>query len=95
MFYCDEKFTLGHKCKVKQAFLIEPGYFESEGLEETINEPENRILEISMHAVLGVHGPKTMKFTAWVKKCWVVVFIDNVLSHNFFCLTKRLLINLI
>lgn len=29
-FNCDEKFTPGHKCKTKQAFLIDPGESESE-----------------------------------------------------------------
>lgn len=55
----------GHKCMVKQAFLIEP---TKSGDEEVQKEQAGiNNAEIFVHAMVGVHGPRTMRLTAWVK----------------------------
>ncbi|CAA0816638.1 transducin family protein / WD-40 repeat family protein, partial [Striga hermonthica] len=39
--------------------------------------------EISVHAMAGTQGPKTMKMPVWVRDRRVIVLIDNGSSHNF------------
>ncbi|CAA0825023.1 Unknown protein, partial [Striga hermonthica] len=87
-FKCEEKFTPGHQCK--QAFVIEvanPDDEEVEVEEESHQEDEIETFseepEISMHAMMGIRGPKTMRLPAWVKDRRVVVLVDNGSSHNF------------
>ncbi|CAA0811867.1 Unknown protein, partial [Striga hermonthica] len=71
-FKCEEKFTPGHQCK--KAFVIEvanPDDEEVEVEEESHQEDEIETLseepEISMHAMTGIIGPKTIRLPAWVK----------------------------
>lgn len=82
---------MGHKCKVKQIFLIE---MESEE-EEDIREEEEDIREeeqdevvggdphISIHVLAGVAGPRTMRTQAHIGKIEVMVPVDNGSSLNF------------
>ncbi|CAA0808369.1 Unknown protein, partial [Striga hermonthica] len=87
-FKCEEKFTPGHQCK--QAFVIEVANPDEEGSEDE-EEPHRDIevegpdeeAEISMHAMAGIRGPRTMRLPAWVKDRKVVVLVDNGWSHNF------------
>ncbi|CAA0843096.1 Unknown protein, partial [Striga hermonthica] len=85
-FKCDEKFTLGHHCK--QAFFIhviddeEPEIEEDWEQEVEIGVPEEEA-EISMHAMAGTRGPRTMRLPACVKDRRIVVLVDNGSSHNF------------
>ncbi|CAA0836886.1 Unknown protein, partial [Striga hermonthica] len=86
-FKCEERFTPGHKCK--QNFLIEfvdAGDEEPEFVEER-EEEEVEVLEdeaeISVHAMAGTKGPRTMRLPAWVKDRRVTVVVDNGSSHNF------------
>lgn len=58
-FNCDERFTLGHKCKVRQVFLIEP--VDEDVEDETSRVTEDDTTEISVHAMAGVNGPRTMQ----------------------------------
>ncbi|CAA0830138.1 Unknown protein, partial [Striga hermonthica] len=69
-FKCEEKFTPGHQCK--QAFVIEvanPDDEEAEVEEEPHQEDEIEAFseepEISMHAMAGIRGPRTMRLPAW------------------------------
>ncbi|CAA0810389.1 Uncharacterized mitochondrial protein AtMg00860, partial [Striga hermonthica] len=85
-FKCDEKFTPGHHCK--QAFVIhviddeEPKIEEDWEKEVEIGVPEEET-EISMPAMAGTRGPRTMRIPACVKDRHVVVLVDNGSSHNF------------
>ncbi|CAA0810670.1 Unknown protein, partial [Striga hermonthica] len=86
-FKCEERFTPGHKCK--QNFLIEfvdAGDEEPEFVEERETE-EVEVLddeaEISVHAMAGTKGSRTMRLPAWVKDRRVTVLVDNGSSHNF------------
>lgn len=79
-FNFDEKFIPGHHCKVKQAFLIEPvDNIEGEEMEESGKDNDPKI---SVHAMAGTRGPKTMHLGSWIKKRRVIVLVDNGPSYN-------------
>lgn len=80
-FNCDEKFTLGHRCKVKQAFLIEP--VESSEEEDLVEYEFQETPEISVHALAGVRGSRTMRFESWIYGRRAIVLIDSGSTHNF------------
>ncbi|CAA0810229.1 Unknown protein, partial [Striga hermonthica] len=87
-FKCEEKFTPSHQCK--QAFVIEvanPDDEEAVVEEELHQEEEIEALheepEISMHAMAGIRGPRTMRLPAWVRDRRVVVLVDNGSYYNF------------
>lgn len=82
-FNSDEKFVSGHHCKNKQAFLIEPMDSEDEVTNTENDQEKSEEVEISVHAMAGVRGPRTMRFKTLVKKQRMVVLIDNGSSHNF------------
>lgn len=79
-FNYDEKFTPGHKCKVKQAYLIEPVGLNDDEIEELLEVEDAKIL---VHAMSVVRGPKTMRINSWIKNRRVVVLIDSGSTHNF------------
>ncbi|CAL2271884.1 unnamed protein product [Prunus armeniaca] len=91
-FYCDEKFVRGHKCARKQILLSDMGYNSSEE-EERVHELQQieQVAEvnaccITACALYGTPAPlaiKTMKLTAVIKNCPVVVLLDSGSSHNF------------
>jgi len=59
-FNCDEKFALGHKCKLQQAFLIEVVEESEDGCELISDDKEEErvaIPEISLHALSGISTP--------------------------------------
>ncbi|CAA0824894.1 Unknown protein, partial [Striga hermonthica] len=57
---------------------VEEKLHQEEEIEALHEEPE-----ISMHAMAGIRGPRTMRLPAWVKDRCVVVLVDNGSSHNF------------
>ncbi|CAA0830747.1 Unknown protein, partial [Striga hermonthica] len=87
-FKCEEKFTPGHQCK--QAFVIEVANPDDKEVEVEEEPPQDDETEdfrdepgISMHAMAGIRGPRTMRLPAWVKDRKVMVLVDNGSSHNF------------
>ncbi|CAB4282646.1 unnamed protein product [Prunus armeniaca] len=70
-FYCDEKFVRGHKCSRKQILLLDMGYNSFE--EKEIVHELQQIEQVA----------ETMKLTAVIKNCHVVVLLDSGCSHNF------------
>lgn len=82
-FNCDEKFIPGHKCKTRQSFLIDAGDSEEEDATDKEDGQNESHTEISVHAIAGTRGPRTLKFTANIKNRQVVVLVDNESSHNF------------
>ena len=69
-FYCDDKYTIGHKCKASAHILIIPD-LKTLNLEEDTDseslqslEEESEMVEtpqISLHAMLGILMPQTLK----------------------------------
>lgn len=98
-YYCDEKYSLGHKCKEPKFFQIdatdhssseEAPPFEGPEEEDEDNQPDNELpatLEepvISLHALAGISSPQILKIRGFIKHCPVVVLIDSGSTHNLF-----------
>jgi len=93
-YYCDEKYSLGHKCKEPKFFQIDatdyssteedPPLEEHEALEED-HQKDNVSDEpvISLHALAGISSPQTLKIRGFLKHHPVVVLIDSGSTHNF------------
>ena len=95
-FYCDEKYSFGHKCKASVHVLITPDVEEGgedDGLWEDSDDMQQEDQEmvttgettphISFHAMSGVFLPQTLKFRGVIGKLDVSVLIDGGSTHNF------------
>ncbi|XP_038972753.1 uncharacterized protein LOC103696780 isoform X1 [Phoenix dactylifera] len=90
-FKCNEKFSPGHRCKTPQAYLIEADRLEdAEGSkdgdiehydENTTGEEAQPV--ISLHALSGWNGPRTMRVVACIQGHPLTVLIDSRSTHNF------------
>ncbi|CAA0822204.1 Unknown protein, partial [Striga hermonthica] len=65
-------------------------YVDSDDEDPVIEEEQevevevlNDEAEISVHAMAGTKGPRTMRLPAWLKDRRVTVLVDNGTSHNF------------
>ena len=95
-FYCDEKYTYGHKCKASVHVLIVPDLEEIveddcvwENSDE-VQQVEPEVVNtgeptppISLYAMSGVFLPQTLKFKVFVGKLDVYVLVDGGSTHNF------------
>eukprot|EP00253_Pinus_taeda_P016461 PITA_16461 len=92
-YYCDEKYSPGHKCKEPKFFQIDatdynsteedPPLEEHEPLQDD-NQQDNVSNEpvISLHALAGISSPQTLKIRGFIKHRPVVVLIDSGSTHN-------------
>lgn len=80
-FNCDERFIPGHRCKIKQAFLTE--LVESSDEEVQEEGHTNDAAEISIYALVGIRGPRTLRMESWINGRRVMVLIDSGSTHNF------------
>eukprot|EP00253_Pinus_taeda_P029117 PITA_29117 len=93
-YYCDEKYSPGHKCKEPKFFQIDATNYSSseeapplEELEEAEednqkdNVPDEPV--ISLHALARISSPQTLKIRGFIKHRLVVVLIDSGSTHNF------------
>ncbi|OMO52671.1 Retrotransposon gag protein [Corchorus olitorius] len=104
--WCAAKYAPGHKCGVKaqlyQMFLegtIEPSTDDSfvdcvefmDDTAQTGNDAENTPV-ISLNALLGCVGPRTMRIAGKIKNLVVMMLVDSGSTHNFLdtTLAKRL-----
>ncbi|OIS98942.1 hypothetical protein A4A49_60795, partial [Nicotiana attenuata] len=94
-YYCEEKFTAGHKCKSPPQLLLltdgsdmEPILPESFVSDDILAE-ELQVLEvqeqsaISYHALAGGHSSSTLRFIVHVNGAPVQVLVDGGSDHNF------------
>ena len=93
-YYCDEKYSPGHKCKEPKFFQIDatdyssteedPPLEEHEALEED-NQKDNVSDKpvISLHALVRISSPETLKIRGFLKHRPVVVLIYSGSTHNF------------
>jgi hypothetical protein len=85
-FNCDEKYLPGHRCA--KLFWLELQN-EEEGPHmgrSNLDNPE--IFEeeepaISLHAITGIQGPRTMRLRGVVSCCRIVLLVDSGSTHNF------------
>lgn len=97
-YFCTEKYMPGHKCKnLKQLYLLEVEELEEEQgstdgqggeFQEMRNEPLElgppvEHMEISIHALNGTLGFRTLKVTGYHSKMGLHILIDTGSSHNF------------
>ncbi|KAA8546750.1 hypothetical protein F0562_003179 [Nyssa sinensis] len=88
-YYCDEKYSLGHRCERPQLFMIEDApHMEKENGEngeEPPQEAETQELlpEISFHAIAGAEHPQTLRVLGKWKNKSLMVLIDGGSTHNF------------
>ena len=88
-FWCDNKFTPGHKCRTRKLYSI-CLMGDDEGDEDSTVElgQETEVLigtdpHISMNALEGVPGCYTLKVTGRVAKLPIFILIDSGSTHNF------------
>ena len=93
-FRCDEKWSIGHRCRRKELSVLLT-YEEEEEDEGEIGEefeegppPEEfpPPLEVSLNSVVGITNPKTMKLRGVINGAQVVVMVDPGATHNFISL---------
>ena len=77
-YNCDEKYTMGHKCK--KLFFIELEEENEEAIEEEYVE---ETLAISLHALAGVQSPQTMRINSQIGNTPLTILIDSSSNHNF------------
>ncbi|OIT33082.1 hypothetical protein A4A49_61248, partial [Nicotiana attenuata] len=97
-YFCNEKFVPGHKCNSsKQLYLLELEEIEEEpyageGQELEIHEERMDLvessqgmeqMEISIHALNGSLGYRTLQVTGYHAKKALSILIDTGSSHNF------------
>ncbi|XP_028115673.1 uncharacterized protein LOC114313491 [Camellia sinensis] len=85
-YYCDEKFTPGHRCQKPQLFMIEETpILEPSIAMDTPDEPDMTELlpEISFHAIAGTTHPQTFRVVGKLQNKAVTIFIDGGSTHNF------------
>jgi hypothetical protein len=83
-FNCNERYIPGHRCAVPHVFIIEADPEEEEEIEgvavETAGEQDP---QISLHALTGYTGPKTMRVSAQIGIRTILILIDSGSTHNF------------
>jgi hypothetical protein len=89
-YYCDEKFSITHKCPNRHFLLLQMEDDETEPPPETIpqNPPEPPPIgdsehHLSLNALNGSHGRGTMRFRGKIQGIDVTVLLDSGSSDNF------------
>ena len=85
-YYCDEKYTTGHRCERPQLFMIADPSDMPPKDDEINHLPETElelIPEISLHAIAGTDHPRTLRVIGMLQAHKVAVLIDGGNTHNF------------
>lgn len=89
-YRCDDKWSLGHRCKRRELSVLltreeEPELSpQSSKLEETLEvRPNSPQPKISLNSVLGITSPRTLKLLGYIGGQEVVVMVDPGATHNF------------
>ena len=84
-FNCDEKFILGHSCA--KLFWLElkdddGRAFNGENRDDNPEIQEEEQVEISLHAISGTQGPRTMRVRGDLGCCKIMLLVDSGNTHN-------------
>ncbi|KAJ0668240.1 putative nucleotidyltransferase, Ribonuclease H [Helianthus annuus] len=85
-YYCDDKYTPGHRCNKPQFFMIQDVLEDEEQTpdldihDSDVTEPQ---AEVSFHAITGTMHPQTLRLPGKIKNKDVVVLVDGGSTHNF------------
>nr|AEV42261.1 hypothetical protein [Beta vulgaris] len=93
-FRCDDKWSVGHRCKKELSVLLSCKEDEEIEYGELENAPQPEIPnthiaetfvnpEISLNSVMGFSNPKTLKLRGTIYGEAVIVMIDPGATHNF------------
>ena len=91
-FYCDEKYTIGHKCKASAHVLIVPDSDDlGDDQEGEMDDLETHELNsalpitpcISFHALSGILMPQTLRFKGFIGRLNVQILVYEGRTHNF------------
>jgi hypothetical protein len=85
-YYCDDRYTPGHKCTTPQLFMISDVREVDD--EVRMEEPPDPSLnglqaEVSFLAISGAILPETLRLPGKIKNTDVVVLVDGGSTHNF------------
>lgn len=95
-YRCDDKWSIGHRCKKRELSVLltcdgeeeepelSPHSSHSEDVTEVI--PNMSQPEISLNSVMGLTSPHTMKMLGCIGEKKVVVMVDPGATHNFISL---------
>ncbi|GKE50017.1 putative nucleotidyltransferase, ribonuclease H [Tanacetum coccineum] len=81
-FWCTEKFVPGHKCPRNQLFIIEVED-EDEAYEENKEDEEDKLPQISIHALTGLPSYSTMRIKGAMGNRQLHILVDSGSTHNF------------
>lgn len=99
-FRCDDKWTLGHRCRRKELSVILVDEEEEDDTDGGSTEPplspiEELLTEVSLNSVVGISNPKTMKLRGKIEGKEIIVLIDPGATHNFISLNLVKLLGLV
>ncbi|XP_043700319.1 uncharacterized protein LOC122651046 [Telopea speciosissima] len=92
-YNCDERFTIGHRCKNRMLFLLEPDDgppsvvptedFVSIEIHDTASPDVEPSPELSYHSLIGSNNPSTLRFTGYLAGSPIQILVDGGSTHNF------------
>ncbi|KAA0047644.1 Ty3/gypsy retrotransposon protein [Cucumis melo var. makuwa] len=98
-FRCNEKYSVDHRCKMKELcelkmFVVKKEGEEYEIIEENTaeektlellqeEEKQKTFAELSLNSVVGLNDPGTMKIKGKIQEREVIILIDCGATHNF------------
>ncbi|KAG7619515.1 Aspartic peptidase domain superfamily [Arabidopsis suecica] len=84
-YFCDEKYTPEHYLvhKKTQLFRMDVDEEFEDAREEMVNDDDEHMPQISVNAVSGIAGYKTMRVKGTYEKKIIFILIDSGSTHNF------------
>ena len=83
-YYCDEKYSIGHRCERPQLFMIEDSPCDENSEEDQLEAELTEVTpEISFHAIAGAEHPQTIRVLGKLQNKSLIVLIDGGNTHNF------------